>query len=168
MASYFNELGARSEAAEMSARGTYSDTGNTWLPSEPVSEPTPTPTGVDERIQSILDSENYFKCLGLPMPELDALDRVIWKVDEREIQRSFRKLSVRCHPDKNPSEEAAKAFEKLTKARDALVDEASRTDLVQAEVAELRFKSKHSWQSNGDAVSQSLAAKQRREDAKKM
>ena len=42
---------------------------------------------------------------------------------EKDISKAFRRLSVKCHPDKNPSEEAKEVFHKLTLARDFLLNE---------------------------------------------
>lgn len=52
-----------------------------------------------------------YEILGL---DFDATDR--------QVKKAFRKLSVKYHPDKDPSPEAAKAFERARMANDVLSD----------------------------------------------
>jgi hypothetical protein len=47
--------------------------------------------------------------LGLPPPHLDDGD-VVWSVPDGDISRCFRQMSLRVHPDKNCSPQAAVAF----------------------------------------------------------
>lgn len=51
--------------------------------------------------------------LGLPRPAVDALGRPVWNVSMVEVSKSYRKLSILVHPDKNPGEDARRAFEAL-------------------------------------------------------
>ena len=72
-------------------------------------------TTMGEKVQSILDAgEDPIAVLSLPPPVvLDALDRPTWNVEDDMIVRQFRLLSRCCHPDKNDTADAAKAFERL-------------------------------------------------------
>lgn len=50
---------------------------------------------------------------------------------ERQIKKAYRTLSVTLHPDKNPDDPTAQdRFIQLTKARDALTDEAAKENFI--------------------------------------
>jgi curved DNA-binding protein CbpA len=86
---------------------------------------TTAPMTAGDAIQRILLAEadrDYFRLLELAPPEIDALGRAVWEVTHGEISRAYRKLSVLVHPDKNPGEEARRAFEALNKAHRLLKD----------------------------------------------
>lgn len=59
--------------------------------------------------------KDYYGILGVPPSASDL-----------EIKRAFRKLAVRYHPDKNPSEEARPVFHDINEAYDILGDPAKR------------------------------------------
>lgn len=49
---------------------------------------------------------------------------------DKEIQSSYRKLSLKCHPDRNPDDpEAAQKFDQITRAKDLLLDPVRRAEL---------------------------------------
>lgn len=62
------------------------------------------------------------RLLELPLPEADALGRPVWDVDPKDISRSYRRLSVLVHPDKNLGPDARQAFEALKEAYGTLRD----------------------------------------------
>jgi DnaJ-class molecular chaperone len=61
-----------------------------------------------EEVEEELDP---YEILGL---DFDATDR--------QVKKAFRRMSIKYHPDKDPSEEAAKQFELARKANDVLSD----------------------------------------------
>lgn len=58
----------------------------------------------------------------------DLYDRlgVARDAEEKQIRRAFLKLSVKVHPDKNPSPKAAEAFKSINNACDVLCDPSKR------------------------------------------
>lgn len=60
--------------------------------------------------------------MELPQPEADELGRPILSVTSTDISRAYRRISVLVHPDKNPGEDARKAFEALNEAHRKLKD----------------------------------------------
>jgi DnaJ domain len=48
------------------------------------------------------------------------------EADEKAITKVYRELSRKWHPDKNPAPEAPAVFDKITKAKNALLDPAAR------------------------------------------
>ena len=84
-----------------------------------------------DRVEAILSAaDNPVEILRLPAPTLDALDRAVWAVEDADIARQWRKLSRCCHPDKDDSAAAAQAFERLTTARDQLLDHDNRAEIL--------------------------------------
>ena len=80
---------------------------------------------VHDVIQRILlhhKERNYFRLLELPAPEADALGRMRWEGTPATVSRAYRRLSILVHPDKNPGEDARKAFEALNEAHRVLKD----------------------------------------------
>eukprot|EP00026_Physarum_polycephalum_P008756 Phypoly_transcript_08856.p1 GENE.Phypoly_transcript_08856~~Phypoly_transcript_08856.p1 ORF type:complete len:365 (+),score=60.90 Phypoly_transcript_08856:88-1182(+) len=63
----------------------------------------------------VLCGTDYYEVLGVPR---DAT--------ESQIKKTYRKLSLKYHPDKDPSEEAKKKYVELTTAYDVLGDEEKR------------------------------------------
>jgi hypothetical protein len=53
------------------------------------------------------------RLMELPLPEADEIGRPSWNVTSGDISKAYRRLSVLVHPDKNPGEDARKAFEAL-------------------------------------------------------
>ncbi|KAK2079743.1 hypothetical protein QBZ16_002138 [Prototheca wickerhamii] len=77
---------------------------------------------------------NYFRLLELPAPEADALGRMRWEGTPATVSRAYRRLSILVHPDKNPGEDARKAFEALNEAhRDTLLKEHQEAALARRE-----------------------------------
>lgn len=62
------------------------------------------------------------RLLELPPPELDALGRAAWDHGPATVSKAYRRLSVLVHPDKNPGDEARRAFEALNEAHRMLKD----------------------------------------------
>lgn len=75
-----------------------------------------------KRILLAVKDRDYFRLLELPAPGVDALGRPDWPVSAGEVSKAYRKLSILVHPDKNPGEEARRAFEALNEAHRALKD----------------------------------------------
>lgn len=59
--------------------------------------------------------ENLFQVLGVPR-----------SANSSEIKQAYRKLSIKLHPDKNPTEEAHERFLLVTKAQNALLNEETK------------------------------------------
>lgn len=69
-----------------------------------------------DAIKRILDAwknKHYFKLIQLPEPTADDLGKPIWGCTPNDVSRAFRRLSILVHPDKNPGDDARKAFEAL-------------------------------------------------------
>ena len=62
--------------------------------------------------------------MELPQPEADELGRPVLNVNSADISKAYRRISVLVHPDKNPGEDARKAFEALNDAHRKLRDPA--------------------------------------------
>ena len=63
-----------------------------------------------------------YRLMELPQPEADELGRPILGVTDADISRAYRRISVLVHPDKNPGEDARKAFEALNEVHRKLKD----------------------------------------------
>jgi len=59
--------------------------------------------------------KDYYKVLGIEK-----------SASEEEIKKAYRKIAVRCHPDKNPSKEAETRFREATEAYEVLKDFSKR------------------------------------------
>eukprot|EP00955_Chlamydomonas_euryale_P086106 364191-Chlamydomonas_euryale.AAC.10 len=80
----------------------------------------PSPSAAPDAIKRILkawEAKDYFGLLQLPPPSCDDLGRPEWGCTPGDVSRAYRKLSVLVHPDKNPGEQARKAFEALNVRR---------------------------------------------------
>ncbi|KAK9809584.1 hypothetical protein WJX73_004263 [Symbiochloris irregularis] len=73
---------------------------------------------------------DYFRLLELPVPEADALGRPVWSCTPSDVSKAYRRLSVMVHPDKNPGEDARKAFDALSQAHKALRDPGQLEELL--------------------------------------
>jgi hypothetical protein len=63
------------------------------------------------------------RLLQVPPPGADELGRPVWSATATDVARSYRRLSVLVHPDKNPGDDAARtAIERLNAAYRALRD----------------------------------------------
>jgi DnaJ-class molecular chaperone len=63
----------------------------------------------------ILAGKDYYKILNVPRSASSA-----------DIKRAYRKLSLKYHPDKNPSPDAAQKFAEIAAAYDVLSDPEKR------------------------------------------
>lgn len=81
-----------------------------------------TPADAIARVLLADADRDYFRMLGLPPPDVDALGRPTWAVTPAEVSKAYRRLSVLVHPDKNPGDEARAAFEALNRAHRLLKD----------------------------------------------
>jgi len=65
--------------------------------------------------REIIAKKNYYGILGLAT-----------SATEEEIKRSYKKLAIKFHPDKNHAPQAADAFKKVSAAYACLVDKDKR------------------------------------------
>jgi DnaJ-class molecular chaperone len=59
----------------------------------------------DEQCKKIIEKKDYYDILGLDK-----------KATEDEIRKSYKKMAIKFHPDKNNSKHAADAFKKVSHA----------------------------------------------------
>ena len=64
---------------------------------------------------SVIAGADYYKILGVDK-----------KAGAADIKRAYRKLSLKYHPDKNPSPDASTKFAEIATAYDVLSDEDKR------------------------------------------
>ena len=74
-------------------------------------------SAADAEIRRILRAANHFDMLKLRRPHADLMDQPVWELTNDDVHRSFRKLSLSCHPDKSSHPDAPRAFEALKKAK---------------------------------------------------
>lgn len=60
------------------------------------------------------------------LPDLYELLQADENATERELQKAFRQQAIKCHPDKNPTKQAAERFHLLTIAIEKLTNVSSR------------------------------------------
>ena len=60
-----------------------------------------------------------FKLLNVPFEPVGD-ERLGGEATPQKIRKAYRRLAIRYHPDKNPSQEAAERFNEITKAYDLL------------------------------------------------
>eukprot|EP00959_Pyramimonas_sp_CCMP1952_P365550 7655805-Pyramimonas_sp.AAC.1 len=99
---------------------------------------------------------------------MNALDRPVWDVTDKELSRAFRKISLKIHPDKNPEPRAREAFDKLNSIYQMLQDESQRGELVRAAAERAKKMEKKSWNPAGKDLQEELgkvsaAAEEKRE-----
>jgi curved DNA-binding protein CbpA len=116
---------------------------------------TTTPTPLErERASTLEDDESvvafvlekhaakdYFACLNVRRPDCDDLGRAVWDVGDAELNRAFRKASLRVHPDKNRAADARKAFDAIGETQKMFKDPVRRAEVLRA-AAERAFKEK--------------------------
>jgi len=99
----------------------------------------------DERVAAFVlerhAAKDYFACLSVRRPDCDALGRAVWDVGDAELNRAFRKASLRVHPDKNRAADARKAFDAIGETQKMFKDPARRAEVLR-EAAERAFKEK--------------------------
>jgi DnaJ family protein C protein 8 len=78
-----------------------------------------------ERILQYKDGKDPLLILGLPLECYITL-----QVPEKLLKQTFRKKSLRVHPDKNKHEKAPEAFEELQKALNQLQDPTKRRTVM--------------------------------------
>ena len=96
---------------------------------------------VASQILKHIDGGDIFSALVLPRPECDDAGRPVWHVTDSEISKAFRKRSLAVHPDKNPSAEAKRAFDKLNDAVRSLRDPTRKGEALRR-FADRAFKEK--------------------------
>lgn len=77
--------------------------------------PTYTSTEAEEKSSTQIGrpDKRYYDLLGLDSTK---------DYSEQEINRAYRMRSLKVHPDKNPSPEASEQFQKLTEAKELILD----------------------------------------------
>jgi len=91
-------------------------------------------------LRSYLKKE-YFACLNVRKPTCDDLGRAVWDVSEGELNRAFRRASLRVHPDKNSSKDARAAFDAIGATQKLFKDEIRRAEVLR-KAAEEAFREK--------------------------
>jgi hypothetical protein len=87
------------------------------------------------------DRKDYFACLNVRKPDCDDLGRPVWDVSAPELNRAFRKASLRVHPDKNTASDARKAFDAIGETQKLFKDETRRAEVLR-KAAEEAFREK--------------------------
>jgi len=62
-----------------------------------------------------MTKEDYYNILGVDK-----------NADKKEVKKSYRKLALKYHPDKNPSKEAEEKFKEISEAYAVLFDDEKR------------------------------------------
>ena len=98
----------------------------------------------EEVVRYVLEkyaAKEYFACLNLPKPDCDDAGRPTWTTTDAELNRAFRKASLRVHPDKNSCVDARKAFDAIGETQKLFKDPARRAEALRT-AAEAAFKEK--------------------------
>lgn len=98
----------------------------------------------EEVVRFVLEkhaAKEYFACLNIPKPDCDDLGRPVWTTTDAELNRAFRKASLRVHPDKNSCVDARKAFDAIGETQKLFKDPTKRAEVLRA-AAEAAFKEK--------------------------
>ena len=75
---------------------------------------------------------DHFSVLNLPQPQVSLTGEGVWTVSDDELKRTFKRLVVLIHPDKNPTLGAKDAFEAVKLAHSVLSSESDRYDYVKS------------------------------------
>lgn len=95
-------------------------------------------------VAAVLDAHargDYFACLNVRRPTCDDAGRATWDVSDAELNRAFRRASLRVHPDKNRASDARKAFDAIGETQKLFRDGKKRAEIVR-EAADAAFKEK--------------------------
>eukprot|EP00347_Sterkiella_histriomuscorum_P018568 403345022 len=95
----------------------------------------------DEKVcANILTKQNYYEILGVAKTST-----------EEDIKKSYRKLALKLHPDKNPAPKATEAFKKINTAFATLSDKDQRSkyDRFGSDEDRNRFNSTQRTQTHG-------------------
>jgi len=95
------------------------------------------------------------------------MDQPVWEVSGDHVHRSFRKLSLCCHPDKSSHPDAPRAFEALKKAKACLADPTLRDDYLHEFVRQLKTSWEGNWASKEAASDSKQRVSSMREEAKR-
>ena len=98
----------------------------------------------EEVVRYVLEkyaAKEYFACLNLPKPGCDDAGRPTWTTTDAELNRAFRKASLRVHPDKNSCVDARKAFDAIGETQKLFKDPARRAEALRTAAA-AAFKEK--------------------------
>jgi len=99
-----------------------------------------------DHVKRILDSNNCFETMEVDLPTLDLLNRPQFDFSLKALKKSFRKLSSYVHPDRNNgSEEATKAFRKLSEANQTLLNDVTREIAVKEYTDKLKLSRPHDY-----------------------
>jgi len=92
-----------------------------------------------EQVKRIKKCKDYYEILGVSKNATDS-----------DIKKTYRKLALQLHPDKNKAADAAEAFKTLQKAHETLIDIKKRN---QYDMDQEKQKHAHSQQGTNDATS---------------
>ncbi|CAE8619172.1 unnamed protein product [Polarella glacialis] len=80
------------------------------------------------------DLGDVYEILGIEEPD----------PSDKDIQAAYRKGSLKCHPDRNPDDpDAAQKFDRLTRAKDLLLDPIRRAELDRGKKAKKDLEARH-------------------------
>lgn len=92
-------------------------------------------------VLSAYDARDYFAVLNVRRPGCDDAGRPTWDVSDAELNRAFRKASLRVHPDKNRASDARRAFDAIGETQKMFRDPVKRGEILRA-AAEEAFREK--------------------------
>lgn len=94
-----------------------------------------------DAVLSASASGDYFAVLGVRRPGCDDAGRATWEVSDAELNRAFRRASLRVHPDKNRAVDARRAFDAIGEAQKMFRDPVRRGEMLRV-AAEAAFREK--------------------------